>query len=314
MQMETSLFYILNGDKETNAKNLSTLCDRFGITDEYLSAGDKMNVKIDDNGGYVFDDDDNFEKSENASFEMTDIYDGIPVTLCKIDNKNTKFAIDPDMLYGRISNGTQGAVVVVDNAHDLDLDSLKAQADDDAHHAYVVNQESNFDELKSDTFKQIQDNYDSYDLDNSPLVYGIMNHVPELKQQFDHFSKTGDFNHANINDTTMTNVLDSAFNGDDTSKAFYLLNMIEISDCGNLVDPAYGSNQMFVIRTNDKFDQYDTSNEMIEDVKDDANRMKDKTPELSSLIDEGTQVLSSMAKAQYCDLNFDGLDGQNKQL
>lgn len=65
---QTGLFYILNGSKETNAKNLNTLLDRFGIDENNLDPEDTDFAKIDTDGDYVFEDSDKFDTIENAPF------------------------------------------------------------------------------------------------------------------------------------------------------------------------------------------------------------------------------------------------------
>lgn len=295
---QTGLFYILNGDKETNDKNLNTLLDRFGIEQNNLDPEDTDFAKIDTDGDYVFEDSDKFDNVENAPFELLDIYDPTNVTICTINKKNSNFSINPDWLYGRISNGNQGVIIIVNNAQDIDVKKIKAQADNDAHHAYVIDQESNFDALKSDVFKQIINDYDIYDVANSALLYGLMNHIPELKDQFDHFSKTGDFDYSKFNATDNISILESALTGDKYARAFYLLNLSEYDDCGSLVDTDYSANEpLFTQLTHTNFEVCDNADQALENITYKANKLKDTNPALASIIDEGTKVLTALAKA-----------------
>ena len=297
---QTGLFYILNGNKETNDKNLNKLLDRFGIDENNLDPEETEFAKIDADGDYVFENGNSakFDNIENAPFELLDIYDPTNVTICTIDKKNSNFSINPDWLYGRISNGNQGVIIIVNNAQDIDVNKIKAQADKDAHHAYVINDVSNFDELQSDVFKQIINDYDIYDVAHSALLYGLMNHVPELKQQFDHFSKTGDFDYSKFNATDNIAILESALTGDKYARAFYLLNLSEYDDCGSLLDTDYLANEpLFTQLTHTNFEVCDNADQALENIKYKANELKDTSPELASIIAEGTKVLTAMAKA-----------------
>ena len=297
---QTGLFYILNGNKETNDKNLNTLLDRFGIDENNLDPEETEFAKIDADGDYVFENGNSakFDDIENSAFELLDIYDPTNVTICTIDKKNSNFSINPDWLYGRISNGNQGVIIIVNNAQDIDVDKIKAQADKDAHHAYVINQESNFDALQSDVFKEIINDYDLYDVANSALLYGLMNHVPELKQQFDHFSKTGDFDYSKFNATDNIAILESALTGDKYARAFYLLNLSEYDDCGSLLDTDYLANEpLFTQLTHTNFEVCDNADQALENITYKANKLKDTSPELASIISEGTNVLTALAKA-----------------
>lgn len=297
---QTGLFYILNGTKETNDKNLNTLLDRFGIEQNNLDPEDTDFAKIDGDGDYVFENGnkDKFDNVENAPFELLDIYDPTNVTICTINKKNSNFIINSDWLYGRISNGNQGVIILVNNAQDIDVNKIKAQADKDAHHAYVINQESNFDALKSDVFKQIINDYDIYDVANSALLYGLMNHIPELKDQFDHFSKTGDFDYSQFNATDNISILESALTGDKYARAFYLLNLSEYDDCGSLLDTDYLANEpLFTQLTHTNFEVCDNADQALENIKYKANEMKATSSTLASIIAEGTNVLTAMAKA-----------------
>lgn len=297
---QTGLFYILNGDKETNDKNLNTLLDRFGIEQNNLDPEETEFAKIDADGDYVFEngDSDKFDAIENAAFELLDIYDPTNVTICTINKKNSNFIINPDWLYGRISNGNQGVIIIVNNAQDIDVDKIKAQADKDAHHAYVINQESNFDALQSDVFKQIINDYDIYAVANSALLYGLMNHVPELKQQFKHFIQHGDFDYSKFNATDNISILESALTGDKYARAFYLLNLSEYSDCGSLLDTDYLANEpLFTQLTHTNFEVCDNADQALENIKYKANKMKAISSTLASIIAEGTKVLTAMAKA-----------------
>lgn len=297
---QTGLFYILDGNKETNDKNLNKLLDRFGIEQIDLTQEDTDFAKIDADGDYVFENgnSDKFDDIENSAFELLDIYDPTNVTICTIDKKNSNFIINPDWLYGRISNGNQGVIIIVNNAQDIDVDKIKAQADKDAHHAYVINQESNFDALQSDVFKQIINDYDLYDVANSALLYGLMNHVPELKQQFKHFIQHGDFDYSKFNATDNITILESALTGDKYARAFYLLNLSEYDDCGSLVDTDYSANEpLFTQLTHTNFEVCDNADQALENIKYKANKLKDTSPELASIIAEGTHVLTTLAKA-----------------
>lgn len=297
---QTGLFYILNGNKETNDKNLNKLLDRFGVAENDIYPEETESAKLDTDGDYVFEngDSDKFDNVENAPFELLDIYDPTNVTICTIDKKNSNFSINPDWLYGRISNGNQGVIILVNNAQDIDVKKIKAQADKDAHHAYVINDVSNFDELQSDVFKQIINDYDIYAVANSALLYGLMNHIPELKQQFDHFSKTGDFDYSKFNATDNISILESALTGDQYARAFYLLNLSEYDDCGSLVDTDYSANEpLFTQLTHTNFEVCDNADQALENIKYKANKLKDTNPELASIIAEGTKVLTALAKA-----------------
>ena len=297
---QTGLFYILNGNKDTNDKNLNKLLDRFGIDENNLDPEETEFAKIDADGDYVFENGnkDKFDNVENATFELLDIHDPTNVTICTINKKNSNFSINPDWLYGRISNGNQGVIIIVNNAQDIDVDKIKAQADKDAHHAYVINQESNFDALQSDVFKQIINDYDIYDVAHSALLYGLMNHVPELKQQFDHFSKTGDFDYSKFNATDNIAILESALTGDKYARAFYLLNLSEYDDCGSLIDTDYLANEpLFTQFTHIDFSGCDNADQALENITYKANKMKDTSSTLASIIAEGTYVLTAMAKA-----------------
>lgn len=295
---QTGLFYILNGNKETNDKNLNKLLDRFGVAENNLDPEDTDFAKIDTDGDYVFEDSDKFDNVENAPFELLDIYDPTNVTICTIDKKNSNFIINPDWLYGRISNGNQGVIIIVNNAQDIDVKKIKAQADKDAHHAYVINQESNFDELQSDVFKEIINDYDIYDVANSALLYGLMNHIPELKQQFKHFIQHGDFDYSKFNATDNITILESALTGDKYARAFYLLNLSEYDDCGSLVDTDYSANEpLFTQLTHTNFEVCDNADQALENIKYKANKLKDTNPALASIIAEGTKVLTALAKA-----------------
>lgn len=297
---QTGLFYILNGNKETNDKNLNKLLDRFGIDENNLDPEETEFAKIDADGDYVFEngDSDKFDDIENSAFELLDIYDPTNVTICTIDKKNSNFSINPDWLYGRISNGNQGVIIIVNNAQDIDVDKIKAQADKDAHHAYVINQESNFDALQSDVFKEIINDYDIYAVANSALLYGLMNHVPELKQQFKHFIQHGDFDYSKFNATDNISILESALTGDKYARAFYLLNLSEYSDCGSLLDTDYLANEpLFTQLTHTNFEVCDNADQALENIKYKANKLKDTSPALASIIAEGMQVLTAMAKA-----------------
>lgn len=297
---QTGLFYILNGNKETNDKNLNTLLDRFGIEQINRDQEDTEIAKIDADGDYVFENGDSnkFDDIENSAFKLLDIYDPTNVTICTIDKKNSNFIINPDWLYGRISNGNQGVIIIVNNAQDIDVDKIKTQADKDAHHAYVINQESNFDELQSDVFKQIINDYDIYDVANSALLYGLMNHIPELKQQFDHFIKTGDFDYSKFNDTDNIAILESALTGDQYARAFYLINLSEYNDCGSLLDTGYLPNKpLFTQLTHIHFEDCDNADQALKNITYEANKLKDTSPELASIIAEGTNVLTALAKA-----------------
>lgn len=297
---QTGLFYILNGDKETNDKNLNKLLDRFGVAENDIYPEETEFAKIDTDGDYVFEngDKDKFDNVENAPFELLDIYDPTNVTICTINKKNSNFIINPDWFYGRISNGNQGVIILVNNAQDIDVKKIKAQADKDAHHAYVINDVSNFDELQSDVFKQIINDYDIYAVANSALLYGLMNHIPELKQQFDHFSKTGDFDYSKFNDADNLSILESALTGDQYARAFYLLNLSEYDDCGSLVDTDYSANEpLFTQLTHTNFEVCDNADQALENITYKANKLKDTNPALASIIAEGTQVLTAMAKA-----------------
>lgn len=297
---QTGLFYILNGNKETNDKNLNKLLDRFGIDETNLDPEETEFAKIDADGDYVFEngDSDKFDDIENSAFELLDIYDPTNVTICTIDKKNSNFSINPDWLYGRISNGNQGVIIIVNNAQDIDVDKIKAQADKDAHHAYVINQESNFDALQSDVFKEIINDYDIYAVANSALLYGLMNHVPELKQQFKHFIQHGDFDYSKFNATDNISILESALTGDKYARAFYLLNLSEYSDCGSLLDTDYLANEpLFTQLTHTNFEVCDNADQALENIKYKANKLKDTSPALASIIAEGMQVLTAMAKA-----------------
>ena len=297
---QTGLFYILNGNKETNDKNLNKLLDRFGIDENNLDPEETEFAKIDADGDYVFENGNSakFDDIENSAFELLDIYDPTNVTICTIDKKNSNFIINPDWLYGRISNGNQGVIILVNNAQDIDVAKIKAQADKDAHHAYVINQESNFDALQSDVFKQIINDYDIYDVAHSALLYGLMNHVPELKQQFDHFSKTGDFDYSKFNATDNIAILESALTGDKYARAFYLLNLSEYDDCGSLIDTDYLANEpLFTQFTHIDFSGCDNADQALENITYKAIKMKDTSPALASIIAEGMQVLTAMAKA-----------------
>lgn len=297
---QTGLFYILNGSKETNDKNLNTLLDRFGIEQINRDQEDTEIAKIDADGDYVFENGDSnkFDDIENSAFKLLDIYDPTNVTICTIDHKNSNFVINADWLYGRISNGNQGVIIIVNNAQDIDVDKIKTQADKDAHHAYVINQESNFDELQSDVFKEIINDYDIYDVANSALLYGLMNHIPELKQQFDHFIKTGDFDYSKFNATDNLSILESALTGDKYARAFYLLNLSEYDDCGSLLDTGYLSNEpLFTQLTHTNFEVCDNADQALKNITYEANKLKDASPELASIIAEGTNVLTALAKA-----------------
>lgn len=297
---QTGLFYILNGNKETNDKNLNTLLDRFGVAENDIYPEETEFAKLDTDGDYVFEDGDKdkFDNVENAPFELLDVYDPTNVTICTIDKKNSNFSINPDWFYGRISNGNQGVIILVNNAQDIDVKKIKAQADKDAHHAYVINQESNFDELRSDVFKEIINDYDIYAVANSALLYGLMNHIPELKQQFDHFSKTGDFDYSKFNATDNITILESALTGDKYARAFYLINLSEYDDCGSLVDTDYSANEpLFTQLTHTNFEVCDNADQALENITYKANKLKDASPALASIIAEGTQVLTAMAKA-----------------
>lgn len=296
---QTGLFYILNGNKETNDKNLNTLLDRFGIDENNLDPEETEFAKIDADGDYVFENGNSakFDDIENSAFELLDIYDPTNVTICTINKKNSNFIINPDWLYGRISNGNQGVIIIVNNAQDIDVDKIKAQADKDAHHAYVINQESNFDALQSDVFKEIINDYDLYDVANSALLYGLMNHVPELKQQFKHFIQYGDFDYSKFNATDNISILESALTGDKYARAFYLLNLSEYSDCGSLLDTDYLANEpLFTQLTHTNFEVCDNADQALENIKYKANKLKDTSPELASIISEGTNVLTALAK------------------
>lgn len=297
---QTGLFYILNGDKETNDKNLNTLLDRFGVAENDIDQEDTDFAKIDGDGDYVFENGnkDKFDDIENAAFKLLDIYDPTNVTICTIDHKNSNFIINPDWLYGRISNGNQGVIILVNNAQDINVNKIKTQADKDAHHAYVIDQESNFNELQSDVFKEIINDYDIYDVAHSALLYGLMNHIPELKDQFDHFSKTGDFDYSKFNATDNISILESALTGDKYARAFYLLNLSEYDDCGSLLDTDYLANEpLFTQLTHTNFEVCDNADQALENIKYKANEMKATSSTLASIIAEGTQILTAMAKA-----------------
>lgn len=297
---QTGLFYILNGNKETNDKNLNTLLDRFGVAENDIDQEDTDFAKIDADDDYVFENGDSnkFDDIENSAFKLLDIYDPTNVTICTIDHKNSNFVINADWLYGRISNGNLGVIILVDNAHDIDVDNIKAQADKDAHHAYVMDDISSFDELQSDVFKQIINDYDIYDVANSALLYGLMNHIPELKQQFDHFSKTGDFDYSKFNATDNLSILESALTGDKYTRAFYLINLSEYDDCGSLLDTGYLPNKpLFTQLTHTNFEVCDNADQALKNITYKANEMKDTSPALTSIIDEGTKVLTALAKA-----------------
>lgn len=189
-------------------------------------------------------------------------------------------------------------IIIVNNAKDIDVKKIKAQADEDAHHVYVINDVSNFDELQSDVFKEIINDYDIYDVANSALLYGLMNHVPELKQQFDHFSKTGDFDYSKFNATDNIAILESALTGDKYARAFYLLNLSEYDDCGSLVDTDYSANEpLFTQLTHTNFEVCNNADQALENIKYKANKLKDTNPALASIIAEGTKVLTALAKA-----------------
>lgn len=154
--------------------------------------------------------------------------------------------------------------------------------------------------LHSKTYVKIRKAYgDDFDFDDfaqTPLFFGLMVQVPEIKNQFNYAIKNHDFNYDYFTSEHVTEMLESALNYSDESRAFFRLNLFEYwGDCGLMLDPnSYRCWQTFMQVL------YDWQLDVDDNVDDDLNRKLERIPssdpDLIAIANQGADYMAKIAK------------------
>lgn len=326
----TVLLYVLNGDKATNAKNFTTLTKRFGgdsyiaqrLYDDLLDPKDPKDVdtyydrfetimgacKFDNDGEMIDEDDIDYDEFRSLPYPMVkfgplfaygdqelDYTPNVLVTM--INHKNSNYNVKNAIKGWRNSpNSDLAASIIIDNAHELNIDELKKNADSEIIKA--VDSLSDFDELKSKYTSSLTD-YDSWDLSKYPLFVGVMNHVPEMKKRFNYFIEHGEFADDAFSVDSIYAIMKSALaSDDDAAHAFFVTNLRPVPDYNCIIDThnsdynsTFFSGMLFhALSDHDKLEEFlDYVNRPIHYIPDD----------LETLNNEGLQVLTAMHKSYY---------------
>lgn len=156
-----------------------------------------------------------------------------------------------------------------------------------------IDQPSEFPELTSKFATQICNSFDTEDLSTSPLLYGIMLHIPELKHQLDYFINHGDFDYNAISIQNVYHILKESLTLDDVTRALFVSNLRPYESAGALIDVrnADDNRQLWMENLLDWFDDVENFDQVLDQK---VERAKQLVPSLANDIDAGAQTLAKM--------------------
>lgn len=219
--------------------------------------------------------------------------------LTVIDDESSNFDIKQAKLanYG-FNNCGMSVAVIMNNAHDLNINDIKENAD--AAIVNIIDTPSDFKELKSKYVNTLM-HYDIRSLNasiaGSPVMYGLMNHIPELHKQFDYFIEHGKFAKNAFTIDNIYNIIQSALSSDDDlAHSFVVTNMRPTGTDACLIDTFTGDNSVLFANEFIMMLSKYPLNKVIKI----ANMQMPKIPtNLVSIHNEGLNVLKTMAKSYY---------------
>lgn len=267
---DATILYVLNGNKSINFANLRTLLSKVSIPQDTIDSGINSLTTTDT------------PNTLNLDYPS--------LSMCAI-NKPTDFNIRYDMPMYNGGNSYLCISIIVDNANVLNTQNVKENAS--AEIIKFIDQPSEFPELTSKFATQICNSFDTEDLSTSPLLYGIMLHIPELKHQFDYFINHGDFDYNAISIQNVYNILKESLALDDVTRALFVSNLRPYDSAGALIDVrnADDNRQLWMENLLEWFDSTPNFDQVLDQK---AERAKQLVPSLANDIDAGAQTLAKM--------------------
>ena len=267
---DATILYVLNGQKSVNFANLRTLLSKLSIPQDTIDSGINSLTTAD--------------TPNTLNLEYPSL------SMCAINNP-TDFNIRYDMPMYNGGNSYLCISIIVDNANVLNTQNVKDNAS--AEIIKLVNRPSDFPELTSKFTTQICDSFDSEDLSTSPLLYGMMLHIPELKHQFDYFMGHGDFDYNAISIQNVYHILKESLALDDVTRTLFVSNLRPYESAGALIDVrnADDNRQLWMENLLEWFDSVSNFDQVLDQK---TERAKQLVPSLTNDIDAGAQILSKM--------------------
>lgn len=267
---DATILYVLNGQKSVNFANLRTLLSKLSIPKDTIDSGINSLTTADTP---------NILNLDYPSLSM-----------CAI-NKPTNFNIRYDMPMYNGGNSYLCISIIVDNANVLNTQNVKENAS--AEIIKFIDQPSEFPELTSKFATQICNSFDTEDLSTSPLLYGIMLHIPELKHQLDYFINHGDFDYNAISIQNVYNILKESLALDDVTRALFVSNLRPYESSGALIDirNADDNRQLWMENLLEWFDSTPNFDQVLDQKTELAKQL---VPSLANVIDAGAQILAKM--------------------
>lgn len=267
---DATILYVLNGNKSINFANLRTLLSKLSIPQDTIDSG--------------------ISSLTTADTPDTLNLDYPSLSMCAI-NKPTNFNIRYDMPMYNGGNSYLCISIIVDNANVLTTQNVKEDAS--AEIIKFIDQPSEFPELTSKFATQICNSFDTEDLSTSPLLYGIMLHIPELKHQLDYFINHGDFDYNAISIQNVYNILKESLTLDDITRALFVSNLRPYESSGALIDirNADDNRQLWMENLLEWFDSTPNFDQVLDQKTELAKQL---VPSLANVIDAGAQILAKM--------------------
>lgn len=267
---DATLLYVLNGQKSVNFANLRTLLSKLSIPQDTIDSGINSLTTAD--------------TPNTLNLEYPSL------SMCAI-NKPTNFNIRCDMPMYNGGNSYLCISIIVDNANVLNTQNVKENAS--AEIIKFIDQPSNFPELTSKFATQICNSFDTEDLSTSPLLYGMMLHIPELKHQFDYFMGHGEFDYNAISIQNVYHILKESLALDDVTRALFVSNLRPYESAGALIDIRNADNnrQLWMENLLEWFDSTPKFDQILDQKTELAKQL---VPSLANDIDAGAQTLTKM--------------------